>query len=154
MRSSTLLPTRSFSFVGALLLLGSIVGYSQVPVTYTDTATVSWDAVTSFVSGVPFAPTDIVDYQVARSADPVLDRNTPDETLATVSGLSTIVTQPPDQTIYVYAVRTRVTTDEGQTILNSAWNWSDQNGTATPVPFVYRHPTTVPPNLPQGFTGS
>ena len=120
---------------------------------YTPAATLQWDPVTALDDGVLIGPTDVVTYEVGRSADPVVDRLAPEMTLGTTAATTFPITLPPDGTWYVYAVRAVLTTDDGQTILTSTWNWSDQNGAETPSPFWYRHPAVVPPSVPLGFAG-
>lgn len=121
---------------------------------YTQQATLSWNAVTELDDGTPIDPADTVQYEVGRSIDPVADRTTPETIVGMTTTLTLDVTLPQDGQWYVFAVRAVLVTDGGQTTLYSPWNWSDQNGVATPDPFWYRHPSIVPPSIPLGFAGS
>ena len=134
------------------LLLVAAVACTQT-LTYTDAATLSWNAVTMLDDSTPIAPADVVEYELGRSPYPVANRMLPDAVIGVTNGLSIAVTVPADGVAYAYAVRTKLTTDGGATVLHSAWNWSDQNGAATPVPFWYKHPAVVPPRSPLGFSG-
>jgi hypothetical protein len=134
------------------LLLTASLGFGQALI-YTADATLSWDAVTTLNDGTAIDAADTVEYEVGRSPDPVADRANPAMIIGTSTTTSLAITLPDDGTWYVYAVRAKLTTDGGQTTLYSPWNWSDQNGLATPDPFWYRHPSTVPPSVPLGFAG-
>ena len=134
-------------------LLVAAVTFSQAYI-YTANPILSWEVVTQFEDGTPFEVGDAVQYEVGRSVDPVTNRVTPEQVIGITNGLSMAVVVPDDMTWYVYAVRSVVTTDGGSTVLYSTWNWSDENGAATPDPFWYRHPTTTPPSIPLGFAGN
>ncbi len=118
---------------------------------YKNTALLEWNAVTQYTDATPLLPTDVVEYEIYRSTYPVADRNLPNEFIVTTSNLSYMLTIPDDGNSHVYAVRAIVTTDEGQTTLYSAYNWSDLNGAATPNPFVYHVPQTKSPSIPMGL---
>jgi len=135
------------------LLLVAAVAFGQT-LTYTDAATLSWDAVTMLDDSTPIAPADVVAYELGRSPYPVANRLLPDAIVGVTNGLEMAITVPSDGVAYAYAVRTKLTTDGGATVLYSPWNWSDQNGAATPTPFWYKHPAVVPPQSPLGFSGN
>ena len=130
------------------LIVMCVVGQDTL---YKNTALLEWDAVTQYTDLTPLLPTDVVEYEVYRSIYPVTDRGLPDEFIATTDNLSYMLTIPDDDNSHVYAVRSVVTTDEGQTVLYSSYNWSDLNGAATPNPFVYRVPQIKIPDIPMGL---
>ena len=136
----------------ALLLMAG-VAFGQT-LTYTDAATLSWDAVTTLEDLSPMPAGDVIEYEVARSVYPVADRLTPQVVEGITVSTSYVIAVPNDGNSYAYAVRTKRTTDGGATVLVSAWNWSDINGSATPSPFLYRHQQVVLPSLPLGFQGN
>jgi hypothetical protein len=118
---------------------------------YKNTALLEWEAVTQYTDATPLLPTDTVEYEVYRSTYPVADRSAPDEFIGITSALNMMLTIPNDGYSHVYSIRSKVTTDEGQTVLFSFYNWSDLNGAATPNPFVYHAPQTKTPNFPMGL---
>jgi len=133
-----------------ILIFISVLTFGQDTL-YKNTALLEWDAVIQYADSTPLQPTDVVEYEVYRSTYPVGDRNAPDEFIGVTSNLSYMLTILNDSNSHVYAVRSKVTTDEGQTILFSVYNWSDLNGVATPFPFVYRMPQTRSPAIPMGL---
>lgn len=142
---------KRFLILALLLVAGIAWGQALI---YTPNATLSWNAVTELDDATLIDLTDVVEYEVGRSADPVADRNAPEVILGTTNALAFGIILPQDGTWYTYAVRSVLTTDGGATVMYSGWNWSDQNGAATPAPFWYRHPATVPPSIPMGFAGN
>ena len=137
--------------IGLLLLFMVVcVGIGQDTL-YKNTALLEWEAVTQYTDTTPLLPTDTVEYEIHRSTYPVADRLNPDELIGMATGLSITLTIPDDGNSHVYAVRAVVITDEGQTTLYSAYNWSDLNGAATPDPFVYHAPQTKIPDIPMGL---
>ena len=135
------------------LLFVAAIGCTQT-LTYTDAATLSWDAVTTLEDASPIPPGDVIEYEVGRSVYPIADRLIPEviEGLTLTPGMA--ISVPQDGNTYGYALRTKRTTDGGATVLISAWNWSDVNGLETPQPFLFKGRSVVLPNIPLGFTGS
>ncbi len=131
-----------------LFVLTCVIGQDTL---YKNTALLEWEAVTQYTDATPLLPTDTVEYEIYRSTYPVADRNAPGELIGMAMGLSITLTIPDDGNSHVYAVRAKVTTDEGQTALYSDYNWSDLNGAATPDPFVYHAPQTKTPDIPMGL---
>jgi hypothetical protein len=128
-----------------LFLLLSFSGWAQAKV-YVLTATLAWDAVTKKASGAALLPTDAISYQLARLPMPITDRTNP-AVIAETTGVSSVVAVPADSKSYSFAVRAKLVTDGGATMLYSVWVWSDQAG--TPAPFVLQQPSTdspVPPD--------
>ena len=120
-------------------------------------ATLEWNPVGQYEDMTPFLPTDIVEYEVYRSMDPVIDRAVPDLFLGTVSVTSQDVTFPNDDNKYAYAVRTKITTDEDNTVLFSGYNWSDvtESGETTEAFLCKRRMDKIPSlplNLYMGVT--
>jgi hypothetical protein len=102
---------------------------------YLSDATIVWDPSPGLEDGTPFEPADFVEYEVVRQ-----DKNGgPIEQLGTTDNLAFYTVLPNDRVKYVYAVRTKLTTDEGQTVLYSEYVVS---------PFDLRHPSTIAPAVP------
>ena len=140
----------------ALLLVAGIA-FGQVTYYRTD-APLAWDAVTQTEVWIDIdndgaGDTDIngdaivelissVEYEVGRSVDPVIDRTMPDVILAQTPLITYLDDPvPADGNAYVYAIRTRYTTASGWTL--SPWNWADENGAATPNPFLWVNPDSI-----------
>ena len=116
------------------LLLVATVACTQTH--YLTDGTLTWDAPTERMSGTPFEPTDVLEFEMARD---IVPGGIPGEALALVSGVLYDFTVPDNGRAYWYAVRARLTTDEGATVLFSDWLWAD---------FTIRHPSTDRPTPP------
>lgn len=114
-------------------------------VVYSQSAILTWDAITGKASGVPLATGDVVTYQISAAFMPVTNRTTP-PVLAEVSAVSTPIAIPADGKSYAIAVRSKIVTDGGSTVLYSPWVWTDTDG--FPSPFVLRAPSADSPVAP------
>ena len=129
----------------ALLLLVAGFAFGQVKIEATDIV-LEWDAVTTYEDLSPLLPGDVIEYEVWGSLYPVGNHLIPEDFL-TLTDLTTFATTVPEWSGYAYAIRSKLTTDGGTTILYSAWVWSDVEG--EPVPFFLAlPPTTVAPADP------
>ena len=117
----------------ALLLVAGI-GCTQTH--YLADGTLTWDPPAGSLSGAPFEPTDVLEFEMARDT---ASGGIPAEALALVSGVVYDFTVPDDGQAYWYAVRAKLTTDEGATVLFSDWLWAD---------FTIKHPSTDRPSSP------
>lgn len=116
------------------LLLVAALGCTQTH--YLADGTLTWDPPTEGVSGAPFEPTDVLEFEIARDTAPA---GVPGEALALISGVLYDFTVPDDGVAYWYAVRAKLTADEGATVLFSDWLWAD---------FMIRHPSSDRPSPP------
>lgn len=116
------------------LLLVATVACTQTY--YLTDGTLTWDAPTEGMSGAPFEPTDVLEFEMARDTS---SGGIPGEVLALVSGVLYDFTVPNDGQAYWYAVRAKLTTDEGATVLFSDWLWAD---------FTIKHPSIDRPTPP------
>lgn len=116
-----------------LLMLAAVVAWSQQTI-YTNQVTIEWDAV------APIEPDDVIAYEIFRSPYPItVDRQDPllHESLGQVSPTNAVISFTVEGS-YVLGVRT-IRELQGGDIVFSEINWSDENGVATPVPFVIRY---------------
>ncbi len=91
---------------------------------YRNTFTLEWDAATAYEDSTPFLPADIVEYEVGCSIVPVADLTGPDFVVGLATSISIFITVPVGSDFLRYAARTKLTTDEGQTLLYSDWEWA------------------------------
>ncbi len=109
----------------AFLLLFLIVGFIACGQNYyRNTFTLEWDAAIAYEDAIPFAPTDIVEYEVGYSTVPVTDLTSPDFVVGLATSTFIFITVPVGSDFLQYAARTKLTTDEGQTLLYSDWEWA------------------------------
>jgi hypothetical protein len=111
-----------------LLVLPLLLGQT---VHYTDSVVVAWDEVTQLEDGTPVDPAAI-SYEVYYA--PLGDKASL-ILAATVTALSATVTFPSEGD-WLIGVRTVRTVGADQ--VYSEINWSDENGAATPDPFIVR----------------
>ncbi len=108
------------------LLLFLIVGFIACGQNYyRNTFTLEWDAAIAYEDATPFLPADIVEYEIGYSIVPVTDPDNPYFIVGGASGLTIFIAVPVGSDFLQYAARTKLTTDEGQTILYSIWEWAD-----------------------------
>ena len=135
----------------ALLLIAGIA-FGQVTIYNRSDAPMEWDPITATetvidIDGDGQADEDVggdqivetivsLEYEMGRSLDPVADRLNPDVILVQTPLAIYTDDLPADGQVYIYALRVLYTTASG--VSRSAWNWSDQNGAATPNPFGFR----------------
>lgn len=145
---------KRFLILGLALLLCGGFFFGQTTYYRTD-APLAWDAVTQTevwidIDGDGQGDTDAngdaiielvssVTYEIGRSVSPVADPLIP-EVLLAQTPLTTYIDDPvpADSNTYAYAVRSLYTTASG--VSRSAWNWSYENGAATPIPFLWVNP--------------
>lgn len=130
--------------IGLILLFVFVFAACGQTTYYGIGGTLEWDAASQYEDATPFLPTDVVEYEVYRSVDPVTDRLVPDVFLATVPLTEKAVLFTVDKS--AYAIRTKITTDEGNTVLFSEFNWSDitEPGETTPAFLCKRRTDKVP----------
>ncbi len=108
-----------------LLLIFLIIGFVACGQNYyRNTFTLEWDAAVAYEDATPFAPTDIVEYEVGYSIVPVADLTSPDSVTGLAGSVSIFIIVPAGSDFLRYAARTKLTTDEGQTVLYSDWEWA------------------------------
>ena len=142
----------------ALIFLVSMACMAQT-IQYRDDATLDWDVVAQAQvqvgvdgNGEPIVEdVQSIEYEIFREPFPVADR-----TVGTSLGITSLITLgivvPNDALTYAFGVRTIYTTVTA-TMVYSSINWSDVNGLATPLPFLYRRLDRVRPVHPMAFRG-
>lgn len=122
----------------SVLMMLLVAAFASGQTVYLPEATLAWDPSPGLVDGTPFAAGDVVQYEVARQEK----GGGLIELLGTTEGLAYHTVLPDDRVKYVYLVRAKLTTDEGQTVLFSEYALS---------PFDLRHPSTTRPGEPGGI---
>ena len=120
----------------ALLLVTALACAQTV---YVNDATIAWDPPMGTVDGASFLETDIIGFEVYRQDRAAVNEA---EFLGYTEETTFYTVVPTDRLKYKYFVRTRLVTDEGQTIIVSEFAVS---------PFDLGRPSVVAPESPSGI---